>query len=355
MEDRENRTEEATPKRLREAREKGQVAKSADLNAAASFFIFTILAGLLSQYIYVNGLTYLKNSLDTNLSLDISKNLSRLLLDHLIMFGLFLLPFLIIVIVLGVAINLAQIGFIFTMEPLKPDLKRLNPIEGFKNIFSKKAFFTLIKNILKLVLIIYLTFKSLKKTISAVVNTSRLGSAKLFPFFVDFAKDIGMTIAVVMLLLGIVDFIMERREYKKNLRMSVREVRDELKEMEGSPEIKSARQQRQRELAMTRMMANIESGTVVITNPTHIAVVLRYDSKIDKAPIIIGKGVDYLAEKIKERAKEHKIPILEDKALARTIYDQVDIGEYIPIELYQAIAEILALVYQMEERNKGKI
>lgn len=356
MEDRENRTEEATPKRLREAREKGQVAKSGDLNAAVFFFIFTILAGVLSQYILKNALNYLEYALsgDFHISLS-SNNVASLLLNHMIRFVIFLLPFILIVLVVGIGVNLMQIGFIFTFEPIKPDLKRLNPIEGFKNLFSKKAFFGLIKNILKLSLVLYLAYSSLNKSINSVINSSKLGSQKLFPFFVDFAKNVAFNIAIVMLLLGILDFVVERREYKKNLRMSVRELKDEFKEMEGSPEIKTARQQRQRQLAMTRMMSTIETATVVVTNPTHIAVVLRYDTKIDKAPLVLAKGVDYLANRIKEKAKEYDIPIMEDKALARVMYDKVEIGDYIPLELYKAIAEILAHIYQMKERNKGRI
>lgn len=170
-----------------------------------------------------------------------------------------------------------------------------------------------------------------------------------------FIKDLSLNIAVIMLILGIIDYVFERREYKKNLRMSKQEIKDEFKEMEGSPEIKAARQQRQRQIAMGRMMSSIKDGTVVVTNPTHIAVVIRYDSNIDEAPIVVAKGgVGYIAEKIKEVAKENDIPIMENKPpLARTMYKEVEIGgDYVPVELYKAIAEILALVYEMEEKKQ---
>jgi flagellar biosynthesis protein FlhB len=158
-----------------------------------------------------------------------------------------------------------------------------------------------------------------------------------------------------MLALAVIDFIFEKREFKKNLRMSKQEIKDEYKEMEGNPQIKSARQQKQRQLAMSRMMSSVPSSTVVVTNPTHIAVAIRYDTDKDKAPLVIAKGTDYLANKIKEIAKENNIPIMENKPLARTIYKEVEIGEYIPVELYKAVAEILALVYQLREKNKGRI
>ena len=356
MEDRENKTEEATPKRLRDAKKKGQVAKSGDLNSAVSFFIFTVLIGALGQYILNNSLKFLKNSLYVDYGININlSNLKVIGINSILQFFILVSPIAIIAIISGVIINLIQTGFIFTTEPLKPDFKRLNPIEGFKNIFSKKAIFTLGKNLAKLILVFYLTYKNLSKSVMALINSGNLGTEKLFYFFIKFIKDLSLNIAIIMLILGIVDYVFERREYKKNLRMSKQEIKDEFKEMEGSPEIKAARQQRQRQIAMGRMMSNIKDGTVVVTNPTHIAVVIRYDSNIDEAPIVVAKGAGYIAEKIKEVAKEHNIPIMENKPLARTMYKEVEIGDYVPVELYKAIAEILALVYEMEEKNKGKI
>lgn len=356
MEDRENRTEEATPKRLRDARKKGQVAKSGDLNAAVSFFVFTVMSVSMSQYVYTNCLRYLKNSLYVDFSREISiYNAGNMLINHLISFLLLMLPFMLLAMALGAGVSLAQVGFLYTTETLKPNFKKLNPIEGMKNIFSKKAALNLIKNIAKMFLIIFLTYKSIKGSIAVVENSLNFGSAQLFSYFVKFARDVGFNIAIVMLLLGFLDFVVERREYKKNLRMSKQQVRDEYKEMEGSPEIRSMRQRRQREIAYGRIMANMETATVVITNPNHIAVVLRYDDDIDGAPVVVAKGVDFLANKIKEKAKECNIPVFENKTLARTIYYEVEIGRSIPVKLYQAIAEILALIYQMEEKNKGRI
>lgn len=356
MEDRENRTEEATPKRLREAREKGQVAKSADINAAVSFFVFTLLASSLSQYTFNNALNYLGRSLGRNYQTILSRdNVGKILISHSIEFFLFILPFFALVLFLGIGVNLAQVGFLFTTDTLKPNFKKLNPIEGFKNLFSKKSAFTLVKNMAKLIIVIYITYRNLKGSINAIVNSSNLGTRRLFPFFVDFARDIIFNIAIIMLLLAALDFVIERLDHRKNLRMTKQEVKDEFKEMEGSPEVKSARMRRQRELAMSRMMAGIESSTVVVTNPTHLAIAIRYDTDLDKVPVIVAKGQDYLANKIKEKAREEGIPIMENKELARTMYYQVQVGQEVPVELYKAVAEILALVYQMEARKKGRI
>lgn len=356
MDDKENKTEEATPKRLRDARRKGQVAKSGDLSSATSFLVFLMFMGVLGQYLFTNTLKFLKSSLETDYStLIIQSNLRSIFIKNIIYFGVILLPFALISVVIGIGINLLQIGFLFSLEPLKPDFKRLNPIEGFKNIFSKKAIFNLIKNILKLTLVFYMTYGNLSKYVNRIFNSGDLGTEKLFFFMMEFVKDVGLNIALVMLILSIVDYVFQRRDFKKNLRMSKQEVKDELKEMEGNPEMKSFRMQKQRQIAMSRMMSSIKTSTVVITNPTHISVVLRYNSEMDKAPIVTAKGADYLAEKIKEVARLNKIPILENKQLARTMYKKVEIGEQVPVDLYKAVAEILAVVYQMQEKNKHKV
>lgn len=284
-----------------------------------------------------------------------SSYVKKLFLSNLLEFGYLVLPFLVISVIGAIMANLIQTGFIYTNEPLKPDFKRLNPIEGFKNIFSKKSFLTLMKNFLKLILVFYIVYKCLSRSINIILNSGNLGSRKLFNFTVDLIKDIGMDVGLIILIIAIVDYIFQRRDHRKNLRMSKQEIKDEYKEMEGSPEIKSARRQRQRQLAMGRMMESIKEATVVITNPTHIAVVLRYHNGKDKVPVLTAKGADYIAQKIKNMAKENNIPIMENKELARTMYRDVEIGEQVPVELYKAVAEILAIVYQMREKNKNKI
>lgn len=356
MDDKETKTEEATPKRLRDARKKGQVAKSGDVTAASSFLIFTILASVLGNFMLTNSIAYLRNSLSRDFGVVLNTtNTGPMLISSMIRFGFLLLPFALIAIAIGIIGNLIQTGFLFTLEPLKPNFKKLNPIEGFKNIFSKKAAFSLVKNILKLTLVFYMTYKNLSSSLVQILNSGDIGSEKLFYFMLKLIKDLSLNIAIIMLGLAIVDYIFQRRDYKKDLKMSKQEIKDEFKEMEGSPQIKSARQQKQRQLAMSRMMSSVKTSTVVITNPTHLAIVLRYDNNKDKAPVVTAKGADYIAQKIREVAKENNIPIMENKELARAMYKKVDIGDVVPVELYKAVAEILALVYQMKEKNKHKI
>ncbi len=356
MEDKASKTEDATPKKLQDAKKKGQVAKSGDLNGAAGFFVFTLLFISLANFLLQNAHRYMELSLARTPSPELTESfLKNILLEDLISALVILLPFFAIAMIVGVLANVIQTGLIFTAEPLKPNFKKLNPIEGFKNMFSKKTFLNLIKNLLKLVLVFYLTYKTLATEFVKILNAGSIGTERLFPFFVDFVRTVSIDIAIVMFLLGIMDFVLERQEWKKNLRMSKQDIKDEYKQMEGDPHIKSKRQQRQREISMGRMMEDMEDSTVVITNPTHLAVVLRYDSEIDKAPVVTAKGGDHLAKRIRERAGELKIPIIENKELARSMYKRVDIGDTVPMELYQAIAEVLALVYEMERKNKGKI
>lgn len=356
MSDKESRTEEATPKKIRDAKKKGQVPKSSDFSPAISLMIFTITASALGHFLLTNSIGFLKNSLRVNYIADINVSYVRnVFFNNLINAGYLVLPYALIAMTIGVVANLMQSGFMYTTEPLKPDLKKLNPIEGFKNIFSTKVVFNLAKNIVKLILIFYLAIDSLSESANQILNSGNIGTEKLFYFFLNFIKGLVTNIAFIMLGLAIIDFVFQRRDFRKKLRMSKQDIKDEHKDMEGNPQMKSLRQQKHRQMAMSRMMSDVPTSTVVITNPTHIAVALRYDTDKDKAPLVIAKGTDYLANRIKEIAKENKIPIMENKPLARAMYKKVEIGEYVPVELYKAVAEILALVFQLKEKNKRKI
>jgi flagellar biosynthetic protein FlhB len=355
MQDKHSKTEEATPKRLRDSKKKGQTAKSGDLNSAVSFLVFATFLGVLGQHLFSSSFEMIRSTLRTD-AYSLSSGLAGTILTQsaLRLLGIFM-PFGMIAVFVGLAINLAQVGFIFSVEPIKPDFKRLNPIEGFKNIFSSKAIFNMFKSILKLVAVTFITYRGLTKIMMQIVNSGQLGTEKLFTFFMDIVRSLSINIAALMIILGVMDFIFQKREFKKNMRMTKQEIKDEYKQMEGDPKIKAARQQRQRELSMQRMMSEVETSSVIIANPTHIAIALRYEQGVDKAPIVTAKGIDYMAQKIKSKATEKKIPIIENKPLARSMYSKVEPGSFVPVELYQAVAEILALVYQMEKNKKGKI
>ena len=355
MQDKHSKTEDATPKRMKDSRKKGQVPKSTEFNSAVSFMAFALFLGTLGQYLFSKSFEMLKYTLQNGFAQELSsRNAGTLLMQDVYSIATIFLPFGLLAVAIGVIANLVQIGFLFTFEPLKPDFKRLNPIEGFKNIFSSKSMFRLLKSIAKLAIVAYITFQGLRSIFAQIINSSQMGIENIFIFFIGIVRTLSMNIAALLIVVGVIDFIFQRRDFKKNLRMTKQEVKEEYKQMEGDPKIKAARQQRQRQLAMNRTMKNVEEATVIIANPTHIAIALRYQQGKDQAPIVMAKGLDYMALKIKEKAKEKGIPVIENKPLARSMYHNVKEGSFVPVELYQAIAEILAMVYKME-KNKTKI
>lgn len=353
MQDKHSKTEDATPKRLSDSKKKGQVAKSIDFNSAVSFFVFTLCLGLLMQYLFSNSMKLLKMSFSAGISGELSTgNAGAYLIQCIWNFITVFLPFGLIAVAVGIAANLAQVGFIFTGETLKPDFKKLNPLQGFKNMFSAKSLFNLVKNLIKLTIVIYIAFLGLQKATVQIMNSGEIGVEKIFTFFISIVQSLSFQIAGFMIVIGIADYIFQRRSHKKNLKMTKQEIKDEYKEMEGDPGIKSARRQKQREISMSRRLQNVEKSTVIITNPTHIAIALKYEQGKDQAPIVMAKGLDFAAQKIKETAKGKGIPIIENKPLARTIYYSVEEGSFVPVELYQAVAEVLAMVYNMKRSKK---
>lgn len=358
MSDKDGKTEDATPKKMEDARKKGQVAKSQDLNAGVSLLVFTLALGAIGNYLFKNLYQFMQNSLSREFQLELTEPYLRgLAINSIFTYFSLFFPVAGIAIVIGIVVNLVQTGFLYTTDTLKPDIKKLNPIQGFKNIFSKKSMITLGKNLLKLILVFYMTYNNLSKNVNKILSSGEIGFENLFFFFLAFLKEITLNIVVVMFVLGVLDFFIQKKDHKKNLMMSKDEIKEEYKQMEGSQEIKSARRQRQREMSMGRMMTGVEESTVVVTNPTHIAVAIRYDTEQDESPILMAKGAEHIAEKIREKARDFEIPIIENKGVARTLYSDVEVGENIPADLYQAIAEILVIVYEMEENKnkKGKI
>lgn len=353
QQDKHSKTEEATPKRLRDSRTKGQVSKSQDLVSSVSFLAFALLLGSLGNYLLENSVQFMNLSLNYDLGEGLSPSFAgNLLSEYVMKILLIFFPFGLIAVFVGVVVNVIQVGFLFTVQPLKPDFKRLNPIEGMKNIFSKKALFNLFKSLMKLLIVGYLTYTGLQKVMVPIMNLGGVGVEKIFTFFMDTVRTLSISIASLMIILGILDFIFQKKEYKKNLMMTKQEIKDEYKQMEGDPKIKSKRQQKQREMSMARTMQGVEASTVIITNPTHIAIAIRYEQGVDEAPVVMAKGLDYMAMKIREKAKEMDIPIIENKPLARGMYYKVEPGSSVPLEMYQAIAEILALVFTMKRKKK---
>lgn len=346
------KTEKATPRRRQEARKKGQVLKSQDLSAALVLliiFLFLYMAApSMQQNIYAFFTeTFEKNMFIENVTIETVMEIYN---DFIQQLAVILLPILILAVVVAIGANYLQFGFLFTMSSMKFDLGKINPIKGFKKIISLRSVANLVKSLLKIsfigavtVVIIWINFDnvaslSFQKPLDALTVVAKLTSF------------MGIAAAIMLLVIAIFDYFYEKYEYEKSLKMSKQDIKDEYKNIEGDPKIKSRIKQKQRELAMRRMMQEVPKADVVITNPTHYAIALKYDENSMDAPVVIAKGVDFVAQKIKLIAKEHDIVMVENRPLARALYDQVEIGDQVPEEFFKAVAEILAYVYRIKRK-----
>ena len=347
----EEKTEEATSKKKTDARKEGQVAVSQEISTAVSLILgfgtigmfavfmynqltnvfFTVFA-LLEQFNYVSDPAYIVQLVGQ-------------------MFGqaiLISLPLLLIMMVAGIAVSLIQVGWAPTGKPLKPKFSKLNPIKGFKKIFGMQSLVNLFKSLFKITIIgivIYITLNAEAENVQALMQMSLVDS---FAYIGGLIAQVGLTVGAWFIFIAAADTGYTRYKHKKDLRMSKQEVKDEHKQSEGNPQIKGAIRQKMREAGMRRMMQDIPTADVVITNPTHYAVAVSYDRSGISAPKVVAKGVDHMAKRIRDIADEHKVERVENVQLARTLYATVEVGQEIPPELFQAVAEVLAYVYKLK-------
>ena len=347
------KTEKATPKRRREAREKGQVAKSREVISAVLLFLMFLCLKFFSAYIY----GHLKNKTIKFFTIynDIEKlydtsNFRSIIVNCIMSFMLIMLPIFGIAILASLLANYLQVGFVFSTKPLMPNFNKLNPIEGLKRIFSKNSLVELFKASFKILFIGYFIYDFLRDNYMMIINFLHMDINSSLAFMGNTIISIGIRASIVLLVLAIFDYAYQLWEYEKNLRMSKQEVKEEYKQVEGNPQIKSRIREKQRQLSLRRMMAEIPKADVIITNPTHYAVALKYDANTSDAPVVIAKGKDLIAFRIKDKARESNIPIVENKAIAQALYNTTDIGQQIPEEMYQAVAEILAFVYSLKNK-----
>jgi flagellar biosynthetic protein FlhB len=345
------KTESATPRRREEARKKGQIFKSTDLNSAviliagstAGILSFAYMTDKLEQFTVL----YLLHRVQTDFD---NAYAFQLLYESVILVGEMLLPIFLSTFIAAFFIVYLQVGGLFSTESLTPKLNKLNPLEGFKKIFSKRALMELMKSLAKISVTGYVAYTVINKYLY------------IFPRFVDMdiiasmiicgsiILEMALKVGVVFIVIGIIDYIFQYFEHEKSLKMSKYDVKQEYKQVEGDPQIKSKQRQIQREVAMRRMMAEVPKADVIITNPTHFAVALKYQAELMEAPTIIAKGQDFVALKIREIANLNQVTIVENPPLARTLYYNTEIGDVVPEEMYQAVAEILAFVYKQKKR-----
>ena len=346
-----DKTEKATPKKKSDARKKGQVFQSREMSAALVLIIMIVTLKALGSNLYSQITLYMKNAFSEYVKLTGQFDLNmvmKLFIEALIVLAKTVLPLLIVAALSAVIIGYAQVGYLFTFETLKVKGNRINPLSGFKRIFSVRSLVELLKSIIKIVIVVWVAYSYLKSKTNEVIALMDADLFSILAFIGDATFNVGIKISFAMVILGFADFLYQKFDYEKNLRMTKQEVKDEYKQTEGNPEIKGKIKQKQRQMSMKRMMQDVPKADVVITNPTHFAVAIKYDLEKATAPFVLAKGQDYIALRIKQIATENKVQLVENKPLARTLYSTVDIGETIPPELYQAVAEILAFVYKLK-------
>lgn len=347
------KTEDATPKRLREARKKGQVAKSKDLNTVVILVIAFALIGAMIPYFQKNLSEIMLGSFQfSGMKTIDNESLLQFLSEAFWTYFKSILPYVIVVVLVAVAVGFFQIGAIFSAEPLKPQMKRLNIVENVKNMMKVTTLVELIKNIIKVSLIFYLAILVVKSNVAQLMMTVTAGLEQSTELAASMISDFMIRVFVLFTIIAILDVAVQRWQYKKQLRMTKEEVKREYKQDEGDPIIKSVRKQLHQELAMGDARSAVSSSDVLITNPIHLAVAVKYDDKEMMAPQVTMKGQRIFAEQLKEFAKEAGVPIIENVPLAWALIE-VDIGDEIPEALYQAMAEVLVVIYRMREKQKA--
>jgi flagellar biosynthetic protein FlhB len=348
------RTEKATPRKKQKAREKGQVLQSREISSTVVLLIAFVSLKLLGGYMFHEVEAFFRlcaGDLAINFDVESINELMRLLGLVLVQLIKIIGPIFAIVLVVSIISSFAQVGALFTLEPLKPKFSKLNPVNGIKRILSFRGLTELVKSLLKITIIGVVAWQSIRAEENHIIKLMDQDLASAAVYISSTAIDIAIKICAMMVIIAILDYGYQWWQYEKDLRMTKQEVKEEYREMEGSPEIRQRIRQKQREMSMRRMLTEVPKADVVITNPTHFAVAIQYDAEKAPAPVVIAKGIDYMALRIRDIAKENGVETVENKPLAQALYKSVDIGQQVPPELYQAVAEILAFVYRL----KGKL
>jgi len=352
------RTEPATAKKLRDARNKGQVAQSKDLGNGIMLLTFIILLKVFLGYLgesFIGAFTKVYNKISdfaANSGQDFNINMAQYTMQEiLISILLILLPFFGISLIVAFVVEVVQVKWKVTTQPLKPKFNKLNPISGVKRLFSVQSLVNLLKSLLIIVALIIVVYNEIKDKIDVIYNFYDKSLQVSIMYIGDIILDMGLKVSIVMILIGFLDYIYQKLKFKNDMKMTKQEVKDEYKNSEGDPKVKAQQRSRMRQASMRRMMKSVPTADVVITNPTHFAVAIKYEQGKTGAPIVVAKGEDFLAAKIKDVAKENGVAIVENKPLARMLYYNVELEQEIPPELYQAVAEVLAFVYKMKNKQ----
>lgn len=346
------KTEQATSKRKQDAREKGQVAKSRELASVAVlgacllyfYFDASVMANRLMDMMKMS----FRKSGQLTITID---TVQSLLFDHVFQIFTLLGPFLLIVLLAGFVVNILQVGFLFSSEAITPKFSKIDPIQGFQRLFSLRSLVEFFKVILKMAVVGIIAYLTIKGEIKMILPLIDLNVNDILSFIGKVSFKILYTTCWVLVILAILDYAYQRWEHERSLKMSKQEIKEENRQTDGDPLIKGRIKRLQREIARKRMMSAIPKADVVITNPTHLAVAIRYQPETMNAPCVIAKGAGFIAERIKEIARNSGVLVIENKAVAQVLYKMVAVEQTIPINLYKAIAEILAYVYSLKQKR----
>ncbi len=350
--DKEGKTEKATPRRRQEVRKKGQVARSMEVNSALIILAVFIALRMLGQGVFESLDNLMRFFLSSTVPIEVNeKVVSTLFLNLAIYFLKMVLPIALIALAIGVTASIAQIGFLFTPKPLAPDLKKLNPVSGASRLFSPKALVELLKSAIKISIVGYLAYSIISNHYADLIQTINMDIWGMLSTLGSIVYEIGIKTGIVLLLIAAFDYAYQRYVFEKSIKMTKQEIKEEYKMSEGDPQIKSKIKRKQIEIGMKRMMQAVPTADVVITNPTRLAIALKYDPDSMSAPKVVAKGQRLMAERIRDIAKEYNIPVVEDKMLAQSLFKSAEVGQEIPFSLYKAVAEILAYVYQINKRG----
>lgn len=345
------KTEQATDKRREESRAKGQVAKSREIPSVAVLFACLIYfhfnaAGLLQKIMAMMSSSF-RSAGQVVITMDSAPSL---LTGYIFKVFFMLLPLLALICVVALAANILQVGMLFSASALEPKLSKLNPLSGLKNLLSLKSAVELIKNIIKMSIVGFVSYQVIGDEIKNCLTLAERSVWGILIYMGKISFKILVTTCWVLVLLALLDYLYQRWEHEKGLRMSRQEIKDEFKNTDGNPTIKARIRRLQREMARKRMMAAVPTADVIITNPTHLAVALKYEQGKQSAPCVVAKGADLVAEKIRAVARASNVPIVEDKPLAQVLYKMVKVEDSIPENLYRSVAEVLAYVYRLRQK-----
>lgn len=349
------KSEPATPRRREEVRRRGQVARSVDLTAAIMLLMALLtllfLAPPFSRELLDLVRSLLQNAGTHHLTVT---NLPWFAAGLLARLSRFFVPLFLVLFVMAILVNAAQVGILFSSEPLQPKLEKINPLSGLQRMFSMRSLVELVKSILKLTIITTVAYLTVRGALAQFVVAGQMETTQIFVLIAEVSFRVAFRCALALLFIGALDYGFQRYQFEQDIMMTREEVRQETKDFEGDPQVRARVRRVRRQMAQQRMMGDVPTADVVVTNPTFLAVAIRYDVDTMTAPRVVAKGARLMAERIRDAATEHEVPIVQNPGLAQALYKGVEVQQHIPATLFRAVAEVLAFVYQINRRSRRK-